>query len=133
MRISTLFFSILFLAPVPSLLNAQQKETDTKILSLADSTCPIVPNFNLSAKPPLFSVTTDISLELPSSGVISLRIYDFDGRLVRTIASGSLDSGWHHFSWNGTSDSGMLLPSGIYTCIASGLGRSDYAKIDFVR
>ncbi|MDP4219126.1 MAG: FlgD immunoglobulin-like domain containing protein [Bacteroidota bacterium] len=99
----------------------------------SDSACPPIPNFNLSAKPPLFSTSTDISFELPSAGVMSVHIYDLTGRLVRTIVSGSLDSGWHHFRWNGSSDNGTLLPSGYYTCIAAGMGKADFVKIDLVR
>jgi hypothetical protein len=97
-----------------------------------DSSCPPIPNFNLSAKPPLFASSTDISFELPSAGIIAVRIYDISGRLVRTIVNSSLDSGWHHYRWNGTSDNGSPLPSGFYTCIASGMGKADFTKIDLV-
>ncbi len=100
---------------------------------LSDSVCPPIPNFNLSAKPPLFSSTTDISFNLPAAGLITVHIFDLNGRLVRTIVNSSLDSGWHHYQWNGTSDNGSPLPSGFYTCIASGMGKADFAKIDLVR
>lgn len=99
----------------------------------ADSSCPPIPNFNLAATPSLFATSTDISFELPSAGSITVRIYDITGRLVRTIASDYLDSGWHHYRWKGTSDGGSPLPSGYYTCIASGMGKADFVKIDLVR
>ena len=99
----------------------------------ADSSCPPIPNFNLAAKPPLFSTNTDISIQLPSAGGIAIRIFDITGRLVRTIVSENLASGTHHFPWNGSSDNGSLLPSGFYTCIASGMGKADFVKIDLVR
>jgi hypothetical protein len=99
----------------------------------ADSSCPPIPNFNLAAKPPLFSTSTDISIQLPSAGEIAIRIFDITGRLVRTIVSENLASGTHHFTWNGTSDNGSTLPSGFYTCIASGMGKADFVKIDLVR
>ncbi len=98
-----------------------------------DSSCPPLPNFNLTALPPLFSTTTAISVNLPSSENIAIRIYDFGGRLVRTIVNGNLPTGFSHFRWNGNSDNGSLLPSGFYTCIASGMGKADFVKIDLVR
>jgi flagellar hook assembly protein FlgD len=115
------------------LLFASASFAQNKIAASADSTCPTIQAFNLSARPPLFSTTTDISFELPEAGIISLRIYDINGKLVRTLSNDQLVSGWHHFAWNGTSDSGAPLPSGYYTCIANGLGKSDFAKIDLVR
>jgi flagellar hook assembly protein FlgD len=115
------------------LLFAATAAAQSKVAASSDSTCPPVPNFTLSAKPPLFSTTTDISFELPSAGLIAVRIYDITGKLVRTIVNSQLDSGWHHYPWNGSSDNGLLLPSGYYTCIASGFGRSDFAKIDIIR
>ncbi|MEI8134904.1 MAG: FlgD immunoglobulin-like domain containing protein [bacterium] len=99
----------------------------------SDSVCVTAPTFNLSAKPSLFSTRTDISFELSEAGNITLRIYDITGKAVRTIVSDRLDSGWHHYDWKGTSDSGMLLPSGYYTCIAAGIGKVEFAKIDLVR
>jgi flagellar hook assembly protein FlgD len=115
------------------LLFASTSFAQAKVAATSDSICPPIPNFTLSAKPPLFSTTTDISFELPSAGLIAVRIYDITGRLVRTIVNSTLDSGWHHYTWNGSSDNGLLLPSGYYTCIAVGFGRSDFAKIDLIR
>ena len=98
-----------------------------------DSSCPPLPNFNLSATPSLFNATTDIAFDLLQPGVIALRIYDITGRLVRTLASGSVGGGWHHYTWNGTSDSGTFLASGFYTCIASGMVKADFVKIELLR
>ena len=98
-----------------------------------DSSCPPLPNFNLTAIPPLFTTGTQISVQLPTSENVAIRIYDFVGRLVKTIVSGNLPAGFSHFTWNGTSDNGSLLPSGFYTCTASGAGRADFVKIDLVR
>ncbi len=98
-----------------------------------DSSCPPIPYFNLSAIPPLFTSNTDISVQMPSAGVIAIRIFDITGHLDRTIENGSLAAGIHHFTWNGTSDNGSLLPSGFYSCIASGMGKADFVKIDLVR
>jgi len=98
-----------------------------------DSSCPPLPNFNLSATPSLFSASTDIAFYIAAPGVMALHIYDITGRLVRTLTAGSIGGGWHHYSWNGAADNGSLLASGFYTCIASGMGKADFVKIELVR
>jgi len=74
-----------------------------------------------------------ISIKLIMVEDITIRIYDIAGRLVRTIVSTGLTIGVHRYFWNGTSDDGSLLPSGFYTCIASGMGHADFVKLDLVR
>jgi hypothetical protein len=123
-RLITIFCFVFF---------ASASFAQSKVTASSDSTCPPIPYFHLSAKPPLFSVSTDISFELPSAGIINVQIFNYLGKLVRTIAHESLDSGWHHYTWDGKSDNHTLLASGYYTCIASGFGKSDFAKIDLIR
>jgi flagellar hook assembly protein FlgD len=105
----------------------------TTVAASSDTTCTNYANFQLKATPSLFTTTTDISFLLPSTGTITLKIYDFIGRLVRTLVNEDLRLGNYHFTWNGRSDSGEALPSGIYTCVAYGFGKNDYVKIDLLR
>jgi len=78
-------------------------------------------------------VNTTISFNLPADGIFAVRIYDITGKLVKTVVNDRLDLGWHHIPWNGRSDNGASLPSGYYTCIASGMGKADFIKIDLVK
>jgi hypothetical protein len=62
-----------------------------------------------------FNPETVITFRTPSAGPVSLHIYDAAGRLVRAVLSDRmLDQGPHRFSWNGKSESGRAVPSGIY-------------------
>lgn len=63
------------------------------------------------------SVTSDfmrLSFELPSASSVNLRIYDVSGRLVRTLASGTLGSGNHELTWDTRDDRDKRVPSGVY-------------------
>ncbi|HKQ58979.1 MAG TPA: FlgD immunoglobulin-like domain containing protein [Candidatus Eisenbacteria bacterium] len=55
-----------------------------------------------------------LSYTLPTSGATSLRIYDLEGRAVRTLLSGRGEAGGHTLEWDGRDDGGVMLASGTY-------------------
>lgn len=56
-----------------------------------------------------------IGFNLPTSGPVTVKIYDTRGRLVRTLAEGgSFPAGGSFIKWNGSDGSGRPVPSGIY-------------------
>lgn len=68
----------------------------------------------LSADPNPFNPNTRIRYRLTTAEQATLRIFDVAGRLVKTFALPRLSEGEHSVGWDGTSDSGMLLSTGIY-------------------
>ncbi len=74
-----------------------------------------VQNFRLlGAYPNPFNPCTRIRYALPASRRVQIKIYDINGRLVRTLADSNQPAGLHSLVWNGKSDSGTSCPSGIY-------------------
>jgi len=63
-----------------------------------------------------FNHETVIRYTLPESGFTRLHIYDTLGNSIRTLAEGQSFSGTMEARWDGKSDSGQSLPSGIYFC-----------------
>ena len=63
-----------------------------------------------------FGTRTTIGFDLARRDEVALRVYDVTGRLVRTLASGSLESGSHRVEWNGRDDRGSLVEAGLYFC-----------------
>jgi len=61
-----------------------------------------------------FSPETRIAFELPQAGEVELRIYNLEGRLVRTLMQGELGSGRHELRWGGLDDAGRKVAGGIY-------------------
>jgi FlgD Ig-like domain len=62
-----------------------------------------------------FNPITTIKYGLFESALVDLKIYDLTGRLVRTLVSGVGHApGRYQTSWDGTSDSGLELASGVY-------------------
>ena len=61
-----------------------------------------------------FNPTTTISFSLANPIHVELAIYNVLGQKVKTLVSSELDAGIHSVSWDGTSDAGELLSSGVY-------------------
>ncbi len=57
---------------------------------------------------------TKISFSLDTEADVTLRVYDISGRLVRTLVERRMGAGVHAESWDGRSDTGGEVASGIY-------------------
>jgi fibronectin type 3 domain-containing protein len=62
-----------------------------------------------------FSLTTGITYQVPSDDLrITIRIYDVSGRLVRTLVDATAMRGKKTVIWDGSSDRGLRVGTGIY-------------------
>lgn len=61
-----------------------------------------------------FNPATVISFSLAEPGEITLDVFDILGRRVITLATGPWDAGNHRLTWNGRSDGGERVASGLY-------------------
>ncbi|MBT4483232.1 MAG: T9SS type A sorting domain-containing protein, partial [Candidatus Latescibacteria bacterium] len=68
----------------------------------------------ISNYPNPFNPETTIEFTLPSESAVDLSIYNITGQKVRTIVSESMIAGIHSIRWDGTSESGQTLSSGVY-------------------
>jgi len=76
----------------------------------SESVTDIPAEFALHANyPNPFNPSTNISFAVPERSDVSIQIFDVNGRLVETLASGILAAGNHSLKWNA-----IDLASGIY-------------------
>jgi predicted outer membrane repeat protein len=61
-----------------------------------------------------FNPSTVVRYELQAPGYVTLAVYDVAGRVVKRLVDGNKSSGVHTATWDGTSDSGSRVSSGIY-------------------
>ena len=61
-----------------------------------------------------FNPQTLIPFELAKSGVVRLTVYDLRGALVRTLLDTQLQPGSHAVRWDGTSETGVGVVTGVY-------------------
>jgi hypothetical protein len=61
-----------------------------------------------------YNLNTQIGYQLPQAGKVTLTIYNVRGQLVRTLVNEQKPAGYHSVIWDGKSDNGMQVSSGIY-------------------
>lgn len=98
--------------------------TDNGVFYLRDGTTRVgsKPIASPPEKPELwnhpnpFNPSTTVSIQLPSAGRATIKIYDVTGREVLTLLDDYCGPGLHSFSWDGTKTNGNMVPSGVYFC-----------------
>ncbi|RLG20505.1 hypothetical protein DRN74_05325 [Candidatus Micrarchaeota archaeon] len=71
-------------------------------------------SFLLRNYPNPFSRSTIIRYYLPGDGKFILTIYDYLGRLIKSLARGEKKVGVYELLWNGRDEDGNPIPGGIY-------------------
>ena len=66
------------------------------------------------ASPNPFNPRTRMQIVLPDSGPVRLQIVDAGGRIVRTLLNETCPAGERSVIWDGRSDAGRTVPSGVY-------------------
>jgi len=61
-----------------------------------------------------FNPSTTVRYELRGPGIVSLVVYDVAGRMVKRLVDENKPGGVHTVTWDGTSESGSRVSSGIY-------------------
>jgi flagellar hook assembly protein FlgD len=61
-----------------------------------------------------FNPSTTISYEIPIKGIVKLQIFDLLGRLVATLVNSEQNAGPHQIVWQGKSEGGTIVSSGLY-------------------
>jgi len=68
----------------------------------------------LDAYPNPFNPVTAVTYFVPNLGLVDLRIYDVEGRLIRTLVRDVRDFGEHTATWDGLDGRGVAVSSGIF-------------------
>ncbi len=82
-----------------------------------DLTGGIPDKFMLHANyPNPFNPSTTISYDLPSAGMVSIRIYNILGDEVITLVKENMEPGQYRSVWQGRNYQGLKVCSGVYIC-----------------
>ncbi len=82
-----------------------------------DGNSSSIPEFvnNLESNyPNPFNPETSIAFSIEKPGNVTLKVYNVKGQLVKTLVNDKLNSGRHVITWQGKSDNGKSVSSGIY-------------------
>jgi hypothetical protein len=67
-------------------------------------------------QPNPFRTHLAIRYSLATEGLVTLRVHDLTGRVVRTLCASSMKRGVYNITWNGADDLGRELARGVYFC-----------------
>jgi len=109
--------------------------TDSGLYLLTDYLTEIEPDLITKVEiatsnyPNPFNPETCINFTLPYSSEISLEIYNVKGEKVKSLFSGFLPAGANSLMWDGNTDQGIRLPSGIYHYQIKASNTTGYGKM----
>lgn len=76
---------------------------------------PVPTTFELSQNfPNPFNPTTEIRFSLPRESEVKLVVFDIMGRVVATLVDQHMSAGGHRVTWNGRTQDGQAVSSGVY-------------------
>ncbi len=85
-------------------------------------------------RPNPFTEQSAIAYSVPAQGArVALRIYDINGRLVRTLVDAVSAGGVHEAVWDGRDSNGTPVASGIYFCRAEVDSVTEVRKVVLIR
>ncbi|MBN1465678.1 T9SS type A sorting domain-containing protein [candidate division KSB1 bacterium] len=99
--------------------NAVQKDATQATLSLVAATSEhekqLPTEFVLGQNyPNPFNPSTTIEYGLPQAALVTLSIYDVNGRRIITLVDERQERGWHRAHWHAVNSSGQRVSSGVY-------------------
>ncbi|KAA0222951.1 T9SS C-terminal target domain-containing protein, partial [candidate division KSB1 bacterium] len=89
--------------------------------------------FALAAYPNPFNPATQIRFSIPTASSASLRIFDVNGRLIRTWNLEQRAAGEHVILWEGNDENGRQVASGTYFAELIAAGRRQVTKMALIR
>ncbi len=92
------------------------------------SSFAMAPNY-----PNPFNGQTTIDFHLEESRDIELAVYNMQGQKVRQLVSGRVQNGSHRFTWDGRSESGVEVASGLYIIRLQVQNRQTSQKVMLLR
>jgi hypothetical protein len=87
----------------------------------------------IQAYPNPFNPTTTLRFSTAQAGMVSLDLYDLQGRRVRTLLHAVRPAGDHQEIWDGRDDQGHLLPSSLYFARLKADKRHETLKLMLVK
>jgi|FLOH01.1.fsa_nt_gi hypothetical protein len=88
-----------------------QYPTTSTVLDLVPGTFVLEQNY-----PNPFNPSTTISFALFEASKVTLKVFDIQGRELKTLEDALLSSGNYVLQWNGTDQTGKSLNTGVYFC-----------------
>jgi hypothetical protein len=87
------------------------------VSGVADDEIDIGPPRLLDSHPNPFGSLTRLRFYLPHRQQASVKVYNVQGQLLKTLLEGTSDAGIHRVEWDGKTEAGAIVSPGIYPCV----------------
>lgn len=87
------------------------------------------PSLGMRSFPLPFNGALGLEIDVPQDGRCSLVVYDVTGRRIATIIKRALRSGRHRVTWDGLSEAGTQVASGVYFAVLRFDGDAKVQKV----
>jgi hypothetical protein len=94
---------------------------------------PLPSGSEIRVVPNPVSGPSTIFLRAGSAGIVTVGVFDLEGKLVRSLFRGDLAAGERDLSWDGLDEAGRLLPSGVYFVRMDGSRAAGSARVLYIR
>jgi len=86
-----------------------------------------------SVSPNPIETSTKITYQINESEQVSIMIYDYTGKKVKSLVSKFQTAGTYEVEWNCTNNKGIRLSSGFYPCVLKVGNKTVYEKLIITR
>ena len=80
-----------------------------------------------------FNPSTQIPFTIKTSGTVSIKVFDLQGKEIIKLFNGVKAAGSYHVSWNGKDKFGNIMPSGTYIYQINSNGFSKSKKMQLLK
>jgi hypothetical protein len=94
---------------------------------------PVPMELKVTAYPNPFNPCTTIKYSLPLAGPVDLKIFDLQGRLIRTLDAGYRTADAHRITWDGADDGGRTVAAGSYLYRLQAVSAEKSGKLSVIK
>ena len=80
-----------------------------------------------------FNPMTSISYDLAQNGMVSLSIFDLNGKIIKNLVNEFQNAGNHSLTWDGVNFAGELVSAGLYLCVLEVGNTKQIKKMSFIK
>ncbi len=91
------------------------------------------PELKISNFPNPFNPSTTVRFELQENGLTDVSVYNIKGQKIRNLSHANYNKGVYNLFWNGKSDTGRIIASGVYFIKISQNGKQAMKKALMVK
>ena len=76
---------------------------------------------------------TSISYDLAQNGMVSLSIFDLNGKIIKNLVNEFQNAGNHLLTWSSVNFAGEVVSAGLYLCVLQVGDTKQTKKMSFIK